>query len=206
MKFFKLLFNVKSYFLYFRIILGKLIYINYLKYKGVEIGRRVTLLGLAIVSKHNNSRILIGDNCQLISNSIDTALGCNHKLVLRTLSSNSSIIIGNNTGISCGSICAAGSIVIGSDCLIGANVTIIDNDFHPISPQLRLKNRDLINNIADIDIGNNVFIGTNVLILKGVTIGNNSVIAAGSVVVKPIPSDVVAAGSPCIPVKHLSTK
>ena len=78
---------------------------------------------------------------------------------------------------------------IGDRVLVGANCTIADNDFHP----LPAGQRQLTMNAAvePISIGDDVFIGMNSLILKGVSIGARSVIGAGSVVTADVPADVV---------------
>lgn len=83
-------------------------------------------------------------------------------------------------------------ITIGKNCLIGPNVTISTTG-HPIDPQHRMDGMYSF----PITIGDNVWIGGNVIILPGVSIGENSVIGAGSVVTRDIPANVVAFGSPC---------
>ena len=77
--------------------------------------------------------------------------------------------------------------------MIGPNVTM-SSAGHPVEPHLR--KREIQFN-ADIRIGNNVWIGAMVMILPGVTIGDHSVIGAGSVVTRDIPAGVVAVGNPC---------
>ncbi|WP_221373399.1 sugar O-acetyltransferase [Clostridium perfringens] len=84
-------------------------------------------------------------------------------------------------------------IFVGNNVLFGPNVTVSAGT-HPIHPELRSKQAQY--NIP-IHIGNNVWIGANSVILPGVNIGDNSVIGAGSVVTKDIPSNVVAVGNPC---------
>ncbi len=84
-------------------------------------------------------------------------------------------------------------IFVGNNVLFGPNVTVSAGT-HPIHPELRSKQAQY--NIP-IHIGNNVWIGANSVILPGVNIGYNSVIGAGSVVTKDIPSNVVAVGNPC---------
>ncbi|MDK0710411.1 sugar O-acetyltransferase [Clostridium perfringens] len=84
-------------------------------------------------------------------------------------------------------------IFVGNNVLFGPNVTLSAGT-HPIHPELRSKQAQY--NIP-IYIGNNVWIGANSVILPGVNIGDNSVIGAGSVVTKDIPSNVVAVGNPC---------
>ncbi|EOT2968513.1 sugar O-acetyltransferase [Clostridium perfringens] len=84
-------------------------------------------------------------------------------------------------------------IFVGNNVLFGPNVTVSAGT-HPIHPELRSKQAQY--NIP-IHIGNNVWIGANSVILPGVNIGDNSVIGAGSIVTKDIPSNVIAVGNPC---------
>lgn len=71
---------------------------------------------------------------------------------------------------------------------------------HPIDVEKRNKGLEYA---KPIEVGNNVWIGGNVVVLPGVKIGDNVVIGAGSIVTKDIPSNVVAYGNPCRPVKHI---
>lgn len=164
---------------------------------GVQLGTNVQLIGMPIVSLVPGSKIWIGDRTVLCSDSRFTALGVNHPVVLRTLRPGAEIYIGNDTGISGGTICSAVSVKIGSECLFGANITIADTDFHAIKPD----NRRFNNNLEDIacspvSIGDNVFIGTGSIVLKGVDIGDNSVIGGGSLVIKNVSNNTIAAGNP----------
>ena len=84
-------------------------------------------------------------------------------------------------------------IYIGNDCLFGPN-TVIATAGHPIDPELRAR---VTQYNAEVHIGNNVWLGAGVIVMPGVTIGDNSVIGAGSIVTKDIPSTVVAFGTPC---------
>ena len=83
-------------------------------------------------------------------------------------------------------------IEIGKNCLFGPNVTLCTTG-HPISPNHRMDGMYSF----PIKIGDTCWIGANVIVLPGVTIGDNTVIGAGSVVTKDIPANVVAAGNPC---------
>lgn len=85
-------------------------------------------------------------------------------------------------------------ITIGHNVLIGPNVTIRDSDDHLIRPVRCSQTKE-------VTISDNVWIGTNATILKGVTIGNGSVIAAGSVVTKDIPAHTLAGGVPAKTIK-----
>jgi acetyltransferase-like isoleucine patch superfamily enzyme len=106
-------------------------------------------------------------------------------------------------------------IEIGKHCLISWNVGIADSDFHPIAPALRLIDTVALAPYAEgkperphvgtkpVKICDNVWIGMNATILKGVTIGENSVVAAGSVVPKSVPANVIVAGNPAVVIKEL---
>ena len=95
-----------------------------------------------------------------------------------------------------------GKIEIGDNVMIGPNVSIITAG-HPVSPKCRLKG---LQYNADVKIGNNVWIGAGVNVLPGVIIGDNSVIGAGAVVTKDIPSNVVAVGNPARVLREISEK
>lgn len=91
---------------------------------------------------------------------------------------------------------------MGDNTLFGPNVTISTTG-HPIQPQLR---KQLYQFSRPVRIGKNVWIGAGVIILPGVTIGDHSVIGAGSLVSKDIPANVVAYGTPARPVRPISEK
>lgn len=104
-------------------------------------------------------------------------------------------------------------IRIGSHCLISHNCNIIDSNSHPIDAQLRRLDYENIYNggkgLSDkvsckpIELGDDVWIGANSCIMKGVTLGDRTIVAAGSVVTKSFPSDVIVAGNPAKIVKVL---
>ncbi len=176
----------------------------WLRAEGIPFGDHLVLYGVPLVSRAVGSRIALGKNVVLISNSHYTALGVNHPVVLRTLRPEAEIVIGDDVGISGGSICAACKIVIGERCLLGANVTIADTDFHTIeSEDRRYEGRFSKIHSAEVEIEDNVFVGANSIVLKGVHIGRNSVIGAGSVVTQDIPRDSIAAGVPCRVIRSL---
>lgn len=90
-------------------------------------------------------------------------------------------------------------VTIGDDCFIGPNVSIY-TACHSTNPVERNSRKEWA---LPVTIGNNVWIGGSVTILPGVMIGDNVTIGAGSVVVKDIPSNVIAAGNPCRVIKRL---
>ena len=90
-------------------------------------------------------------------------------------------------------------IYVGDKVMFAPNVTVATAG-HPINPELRYQAMQY--NIP-VHIGNNVWIGANAVVLPGVTIGDNSVIGAGSVVTKDIPANVVAVGNPCRVIREI---
>lgn len=84
-------------------------------------------------------------------------------------------------------------ISIGDGCQIGDMVCIYDSDFHEIAPLTRNRSAGVI---SPVKVGNNVWLGSRVMVLKGVTIGDNSVIGAMSLVTRSIPANCIAAGVP----------
>jgi maltose O-acetyltransferase len=97
-------------------------------------------------------------------------------------------------------VIAEKGVSIGRRCLIGDGVLIFDSDFHHLSAEGR---HHLPAAVAAVVIEDNVFIGSRTIILKGVTIGKDSVIGAGSVVVRSIPPGVIAAGNPAKVIRPL---
>lgn len=121
------------------------------------------------------------------------------------------IILGDYVKIGLNSqINACDKVVIGAYTAIATNVIIADNNNHPVSPSYRKfmrENGDDESRLwkhsahAPVIIGQNCWIGRNVSIMKGVTIGDNSIIAANAVVTKSVPANCIAAGNPAKVVK-----
>lgn len=91
-------------------------------------------------------------------------------------------------------------IRIGARALVGSDVVIYDSDFHELDPRRRCGGQPAM---GAVELGENVFVGDGARILKGVTIGRDSVVGAGSVVTRSIPAGVVAAGNPARVVREL---
>jgi acetyltransferase-like isoleucine patch superfamily enzyme len=105
------------------------------------------------------------------------------------------ILIGSNVGISSASITAAIEVSIGEGTLLGADCLITDTDFHIPLGSHRWGN-DVLAGAAPVRIGKGCFIGARTIILKGVTIGDGAIVAAGSIVTKDVPAEYLAAGNP----------
>ncbi len=110
--------------------------------------------------------------------------------------SKAEITIGDNVGMSSTRMWIHDSLTIGNNVKIGAGVLFIDTDCHPLDFNIRRNSNDGTQS-APIVVEDDVWIGAQSIILKGVTIGARSIIGAGSVVTKDIPADRIAAGNPC---------
>lgn len=130
-------------------------------------------------------------------------INCSYSIII--ISNGAELTIGNNSGMSATTLAVREKVNIGNNVNIGAETMIFDNNFHSIDPQLRMNRDDDIANVktAPIIIEDNVFIGTRCIITKGVIIGENSIVAAGSVVVKSIPKNEVWGGNPAKFIKNI---
>ena len=168
--------------------------------KNVTHGTGVRTFGKTTINRHHMSSISIGDNVVFRSSFKSNLIGLNRRCMISTLNNVATIEIGSGCGLSATVIGAAEKIVLGKNVMVGANTLITDTDWHNIHPDLR---RLPCNNSKPIFIDDNVWLGINCVVLKGVHIGKNSVIGANSVVVKDIPENVIAGGNPCRVIKGI---
>jgi acetyltransferase-like isoleucine patch superfamily enzyme len=169
----------------------------------VSYGKNFLSAGSIILDIYPGSQVIFGDNVTIISDSRRcNAAALAHPSKFKTFSPSSKIIIGDRVGLNGTSITSRSkTITIGKDSMIAPNVIIVDSDFHISWPPEMRQQYTGIEVDGEISIGNNCWIGINSIILKGVTIGDNSIIAAGSVVIHNIPADSLAAGTPAKVVK-----
>jgi acetyltransferase-like isoleucine patch superfamily enzyme len=163
--------------------------------RGVRYGPRNRYFGILKAKRLPMSIIKIGSHNIFRSDSSSNLIGVSHRCILSTHSKAAVIEIGNNCGFSGVTIGAHQKITIGNNVLCGANVTITDFDWH--FSRYPSESRPVI-------IHDNVWLGFNVTVLKGVEIGCNSIIGANSLVVTSIPANVIAAGNPCKVIKSIS--
>jgi acetyltransferase-like isoleucine patch superfamily enzyme len=156
--------------------------------KNVTVGKHPSFYGLPYFYRTPESTITIGDHCVFRSLATSNLIGINHRCILSTHNKGAVIRIGDRSGFSGVTIAAAKQIIIKNGVLVGANAIISDFDWH--------MGRGVYSDPKPIVIEDNVIIGVNSVIWKGVSIGRNSVIGAMSVVTKNVPENCVAAGNP----------
>jgi acetyltransferase-like isoleucine patch superfamily enzyme len=162
---------------------------------GIPWGAGCRFFGVPIIQKHRRSQMRFGPGLQLRSSVRANPLGPNHPVMLTTWRENACLQVGADFAMTGGAICAAERIVIGDRVTVGANSTIVDTDFHPLDVQSRRLD-GAAGRSDPVVIEDDVFIGMNCLVLKGVSIGQGSVIGAGSVVTRDVPPGVIVAGNP----------
>ena len=174
-----------------------------LLYRNFTVGINLKCWGPIILSKSPESLISIGDNAWIVSDFSRAGIALYSRCKIQAYRK-ARILIGNNVALIGTSItCRTTSIEIGDGTIIAPNVIIVDSDFHAAWPPVNRAYNMGYENDKKIEIGKNVWIGMNTLILKGVTIGENSVIAAGSVVAKDVPPNAIAGGNPARVLKNL---
>jgi len=162
-----------------------------------SIGHGLRVKGrLHLFTRRKNS-IEIEDNVTLVSRFRSNPVGIVNPCVLDTLMGGK-IVIGNHVGMSGVILSSRSSITIGDYTKLGGNVRVFDHNYHSLDWKNRRNGRLDSQDVrtAPVVIGEDVFIGTNAMILKGVTIGDRAIVAAGSVVTKDIPADEIWGGNP----------
>jgi acetyltransferase-like isoleucine patch superfamily enzyme len=154
-----------------------------------------------ICRRHPKATIQIGSGV-IIHNVLDENLaGITHRSVLVANEAGAALRIGNHVGMSGVILYCTVSITIGDYANLGAGVRVYDTDFHPVDAAARRRKEASAVAKAPVVIGEDAWIGSNAIVLKGVTIGARSVVAAGAVVTQDVPPDTIVAGVPARPVR-----
>ena len=167
--------------------------------KAVDIGVGCRFYGIPYVSVNRLGKIQIGERCIFRSRECSNRMGLNHRCMISVTYTekckDAKLIIGDQCGFSGVTIWCFKEIIIGNNVRVGANSIIMDGDAHDDDPRTTPSDA--------IRIEDNVFIGANCVIKKGVVIGANSVIGMNSVVTKSIPENSVAVGIPAKVIRQI---
>ena len=170
---------------------------------GVRYGKVVLFQGKTVIRTRRVGEISLGEHVVFNSQALTNLVGLMGANVLDT-SGGGRITVGDHSGFSSAVISSRTEIQIGRRVKVGGNVRIFDHDFHSVDAMIRCTSDDRMHiKTAPIIIEDDVFVGTNAIILKGTKIGARSIVAAGSVVFGlQIPPDSLVKGNPAQIIKR----
>lgn len=172
-----------------------------LKLRQVDYAQDISINGRLFCVANEKGAIKIGSGVHIYSCLEQNPIGGSVKTILFA-APGAHILIGDGTGISNSAIIAHENIKIGKNVFIGGNCKIYDTDHHPIKYKERMSGNECTKK-APVEIKDGAFIGSHCIILKGVTIGERSVIGAGAVVTRNVPNDEIWAGNPAKFIKRI---
>ncbi len=174
------------------------------KANGIKYGKGLQIVGVPLLKVEDDTTITIGDNCVFLNGGANPL--CAGRKTVICCRKGAKITIGDYSGFSSTVFNIRKSLTIGKHVLVGGNVVFMDSDAHSLDYRIRRdwKLDGKSHKDKEIVVGDDVLIGMDCTILKGVHIGSRSVIGAGSLVTKDIPDDCIAAGRPAKVIRFLT--
>lgn len=174
-------------------------YTLYLRmHPAVRLGRSLAVSGRVHWMIDPAGALVIGDNVRINSGPAVNAFGGHRRMIVCVLPGGK-LVIGDGVGLSSSTLVCQHSIEIQRDAMVGGGCDIVDTDFHPAGCAARLAHEATSVRTAPVSIGRGAWVGGKVLILKGVTIGAEAIVGAGSVVTRSVPPGEIWAGNPARP-------
>lgn len=172
---------------------------------GITVGKGCECFGTVILSRWPGSRIELGDGVSIISSSRRCTSATIHAPTrLRTFAPTARIVLEDGVSLNGTAITARSrTIRIGKGTMVAPNCVITDSDFHAMWPPETRLDTPAFERDADVTIGQHVWLGMRCIVLKGVTIGDGAIVAAGSVVTRDVPPATLVAGVPARVVRQL---
>lgn len=155
-----------------------------------------------LIALMNKGTLSLGQKIRINSSRYANVIGGDTRTSF-VIKKGASMQLGNNISISNAAFYCNSKIIIEDNVMIGGSCKIWDSDFHPLDPEIRKINPREQFITRPIHIKESAFIGGCSIILKGVTIGRNSIIGAGSVVSRDVPDNEIWAGNPATFIKKL---
>jgi acetyltransferase-like isoleucine patch superfamily enzyme len=171
---------------------------------GAEVGQGLRVWGPIRLHCHHTSSIRIGDHCRIQSGFAGNPVGASTRMAL-WLGRGANLTIGDRVGLSNSTIVCMKSVSIENDVYLGGGSQIYDTDFHSVRADERGRPGNPGTRTRPVVVRARAFVGGHSTILKGVTVGEEAVVGAGSVVRSDVPERQIWAGNPAVFVRDLRT-
>jgi acetyltransferase-like isoleucine patch superfamily enzyme len=168
-----------------------------------RVGRRLSVRGPIHLHCHRTGTIRIGDDCRIQSGFAGNPVGGGSRMAI-WVGPGGRLTLGDRVGLSNSTIVCMSSVSIGDDTFLGGGSRVYDTDFHSVNASERGRPGNPGTRAAPVVIGRSAFVGGHSIVLKGVEIGEESVIGAGSVVRSGVGPREVWAGNPAVFVRELA--
>jgi acetyltransferase-like isoleucine patch superfamily enzyme len=169
---------------------------------GASVGQRLRVRGPLRLRFHRTARIRIGDDCRVQSGFEGNPVGGESRMAL-WVGPGGCLTVGDGVGLSNSTIVCMSSVSIGDEAFLGGGSRVYDTDFHSLRASDRGRPGNPGARTAPVSIGRRAFVGGHSTVLKGVSIGDEAVIGAGSVVRSDVPPQEVWAGNPAVFLREL---
>jgi acetyltransferase-like isoleucine patch superfamily enzyme len=173
-----------------------------LRAHGASVGRRLRVRGPLRLHCHRSARLRIGDDCRIQSGFAGNPVGGGSRMAI-WVGPGGCLTLGHRVGLSNSTIVCMSDVSIEDDVFLGGGARIYDTDFHSLSADDRSRPGNPGTRTAAVTIGRRAFVGGHSIVLKGVAIGDEAVIGAGSVVRSDVPAHQVWAGNPAVFLREL---
>jgi acetyltransferase-like isoleucine patch superfamily enzyme len=179
----------------------------FLRFHRCKVGRHFAADGIPLIRMQRPGALFIGDAVTINTRPRSNMAGIMQRSIFQCIDTGR-ITLEDGCGLSGVVLSARKEIRIGKRASLGVNTRIYDHDFHSLDPNHRIERKIDSSNVrhAAIEIGDDVLVGANAIILKGTRIGDRSVVGAGSVVTSgDYPEKTIIAGNPARAIRSIET-
>lgn len=173
-----------------------------LRAHGASVGRRLRVRGPLHLHCHRTAAIRIGDDCRIQSGFAGNPVGGGSRMAI-WVGPGGRLTLGDRVGLSNSTIVCMSAVSIADDVFLGGGSRIYDTDFHSLRASERGRPGNPGTRTAPVTIGRRVFVGGHSILLKGIELGEESVVGAGSVVRSSVPAHEIWAGNPAVPLRRM---